>query len=125
MVVPGCATDPKKKGKTMSSPSGEPIDKQWFLTKVVGVLLTLLLLISTSVGAANMFLSLKADVIRNGKAIRKNSDDVEEIDDDVRILQLTDKELEIKYAEILRRFDENREQMNILLMKLDNLERVD
>jgi len=118
-------------------------NREWFLTKLVGSLLGLLLLISTTVGAANMFFDLKRDVVGVTETVSKHvekdaefresiGEDIDEIKSNVHSLELIDKELEMKYVEILRRFDEQREQFNELKSlqresnaKIDNLVRAE
>lgn len=69
---------------------------------------------------------------KDDKFREKITDEVDSIEDDVHNLQLIDKELEMKYAEILRRFDEQREQFNEMKSlqresnaKIDNLVRAE
>jgi hypothetical protein len=67
----------------------------------------------------------KTHVEKDDKFKEKVNGDIEEICDDVHALELIDKELEIKYAEILRRFDELSDQQKITNTKLDNLVRAE
>ena len=50
-------------------------DRQWFLTKFVGAALSLLLIVSTCMGAANMFFDLKRDVRDNTTDITDHKTD--------------------------------------------------
>jgi hypothetical protein len=99
-------------------------------------LLALLLIIGAIVPCVLGFVNLdkRQDVLENshmehvGKVEKKwDKTDmaIDGLQDEVHSLQLIDKELEIKYREILRRMDEFREEQKITNMKLDNLVRVD
>ena len=80
-------------------------DRQWFLTKLVGALLALFLLISSCIGAANLVSSLRKDINRNVEDINKNysgiisiSKKVDLQNEDITGLKLQDRENITKLA---------------------------
>lgn len=87
-------------------------DRQWYLTKLVGSLLGLMLFISTCVGAANIIFDLKRDVRGNTADIveHKATDagkwnrveiDIDELEDGQHALQLAGAVSEAHYQAIL------------------------
>jgi len=110
--------------------------REWMITKVIGAILGVVTLVSICIGGANVVVVMQKDISRidsdvathkadDSKRWDKAFEDIDELEDDVHGLQIADKELEMKYSEILRRLDEQMDQLKITNMKLDNLERVD
>lgn len=101
-------------------------DKQWFLTKLIGALMGLMLLISMVVGLSNMHYDLKRDVRGNTtdisdnkkegseelKAIKNDLSEVKSVQTEIRLNQ---REQTTHYAHILREV----EKLNI---KFDTFE---
>jgi uncharacterized membrane protein len=69
--------------------------------------------------------SQKIHIQRDDRFREKISDDIDSLESDVHSLELVDKELEIKYAEILRRLEKQELNDNRIIEKLDHLVRAD
>lgn len=106
------------------------------LTKIIGLVLGIVTIVSICVGAANVVVVMQKDISRidsdvsghiadDSKKWDSAIDDIETLEDEVHQLELIDKELEMKYLEILRRFDEINEQLKITNMTLSNLTRAE
>ncbi len=102
--------------------------REWVITKIVGLLLGLSLLLSTGVGAANLFTSLRRDVDRNEGAIAKHEEgDVKKWDNiNEQVDSLKDKNhlLEISLKEQAITFSYIRKELESLNYKIDNMEEV-
>jgi len=102
-------------------------------TKIVAGLMTLFVLISSCIGAANMHFDLKRDVVRNENniSIHKVDDekkwdkawmDIDGNTDDINKLQLQNARLETQYQEILRRLEASEANDLRILEILSNFE---
>jgi hypothetical protein len=91
-------------------------DKQWFWTKICGVLFVLFAIVSSCVGVANMHFSLERRVVDNKESIDKHEIgdekkwdkawlDIDDNSDDIGDLKLQNARLETQYQEILRRLE--------------------
>jgi uncharacterized membrane protein len=69
--------------------------------------------------------SQKQHIARTDRFREKVYDDIDDLESDVHSLELVDKELEIKYAEILRRLEKQELNDHRIIEKLDNLVRAD
>jgi len=47
-------------------------DKQWLMTKIIGCLMGIFMFVSTCIGGANIFASLRRDIDKNVVDINKN-----------------------------------------------------
>jgi hypothetical protein len=92
-------------------------DKQWFLTKLVGGLMGLFLLVSSCIGGANMFFDLKRDVGGITVDVAKAEDNIDKIKDDIHGLQLSDAVAEAHYQAILAELSESKKQISELKMQ--------
>jgi hypothetical protein len=92
-------------------------DRQWLWTKVIAGLVSLFVLVSSCIGAANMHFDLKRDVVRNENSIISHKVDDEkewdkawdDIDDNskaITLIQVQGARQETQNIEILRRLDE-------------------
>jgi hypothetical protein len=101
-------------------------DRQWFLTKLAGAIMTLFVLISTGVGAANLVTDLRRDITRNEENHSKHEmlDEKKwekifaEVDgnrEDIHTLELQDKEIAIRQQTIL-------EALKRIELKIDSFE---
>jgi hypothetical protein len=97
-------------------------DREWFLTKVTGTVMGLLLVMSMGIGAANLHFDLKRDVEMNREDIIANEEseskkweivweDVSVNEDHITDLRLSQGQLETKFLEIIRRLDELKSEM--------------
>jgi hypothetical protein len=97
-------------------------DREWFLTKVTGTVMGLLLVMSMGIGAANLHFDLKRDVEMNREDIIANEEseskkweivweDVAVNEDHITDLRLSQGQLETKFLEIIRRLDELKSEM--------------
>ena len=91
--------------------------REWMITKVVGLLLGLSLLVSTGVGAANLFATLRRDVDRNEERIvtHEKTDTekwlameakVDEVEDDVHQLEIDRAKAEAQHQEVMRMLED-------------------
>lgn len=69
--------------------------------------------------------SQKTHIERSDRFREKVYDDIDNLESDVHSLELVDKELEMKYAEILRRLEKGELNDNRIIEKLDHLVRAD
>ncbi len=101
-------------------------NREWMIIRVAGSLMTILLLLSTGIGIANMYFDLKRDVARNEGSIRDHKtednkkweaqadkDDkwvkkVDDVEEKVHSLELQNTRIESNLKEIIRRLEENR-----------------
>ena len=111
-------------------------DKQWFIVKLAGAILTLFILVSSSIGAANMFFDLKRDVVRNEKTIveHKKSDEklmdkafseIDENKDDIHAIEIQNGRIETMLTDILQRLEKGEANDLRILDILNNFEVVE
>jgi hypothetical protein len=96
-------------------------DRQWFLTKLVGSLMGLFILMSTGIGTANIVLDVKRDVSVLKVDVVKVDDKAEVLEDEVHLLQLSNAVGEAHYQAILTELAETKKEvanLNILNMKI-------
>jgi hypothetical protein len=98
-------------------------DREWFMTKMAGSILAVLLLMSIGIGAANLHYDLARDVQRNEANQKQHSDDdakkwdvvladVGENEDNITLLRLENKERETQFLDIVRRLEELRAELS-------------
>ena len=98
-----------------------PDNRQWFLTKLVGSLMGLFLLMSTGIGTANIILDVKRDVSVLKVDVVKVDDKAEILEDEVHLLQLSNAVGEAHYQAILTELAETKKELsdlNLLNMKI-------
>jgi len=92
-------------------------DRQWFLTKLTGSAMGILLLISMGISAANLHFDLKRDVELNKASIVEHKEgdaekwvdvweDVDKHGDEITDIRLSQMQMETQFLEIIRRLDE-------------------
>jgi hypothetical protein len=94
-------------------------DRQWFLIKLVGAIMGLFLLVSSCIGAANMFFDLKRDVGGITVDVSKAEDNIDKIKDEIHGLQLSDAVAEAHYQSILAELSESKKHISEL--KIQNI----
>ena len=88
-------------------------NREWFLMKILGTTLSLVMIISICIGGANILFDVKRDVVRVEKNIdahevtdTKNWDkvwaDVEANEDKIQLIQIQNERLETNQREMLR-----------------------
>lgn len=102
-------------------------DRQWFWTKLVGSAMTLFILVSSCIGAANMYFDLKRDVVRNESTLVEHKtiddkkwnevwEDVDENTDNIHLLEKNSAVAEAHYQSI-------KSELAEIKLMLKNLER--
>ena len=100
-------------------------DRQWLWTKIVAGLMTLFVLVSSCIGAANMHFDLKRDVVRNENNISSHEvsdekkwdkvwDEVDDHDDSINLIKVQNAKLETQYQEIMRVLQELKATIDML-----------